>query len=512
MIDPSSIVDDKSSNFVDELVRRFRFELSVIRGDREMLRRDPRGIEAYVAMPTPPAMRDPLWRIKAVPSDLIDRRVEITGPAVDPKMALNALNSGAQGYMVDAEDSMSPTWDAVLRTQSTLTGISRRTLGVGDRRICDVPAVLHFRPRGLHLNESHWIVDGKPAPAALVDAGLFLYWNAGELIDRGSAPYLYLPKLETEHEAGFWDRLFRWVESRLRIDPGTIRCTVLIETLPALIRAEHIIWVLRERITGLNVGRWDYVLSLIRAGHGDSSYVLPDRAAIGMESPALSEYARWVVRVAHRRGAHAIGGMAADVPSRRDPVGAARALEAVSRDKEREVRLGHDGTWVAHPDLVRVALDVFHRGMEGRPEQRWNLPPGDRLDVGMLTVPPTGPRTEDGLREAVRTALVYMDAWLRGNGCVAVGGKMEDAATAEISRGLLWQWVARGALLDDGTRVDANRVNHVIRGEADALAAAGAEPLRETLALLCDSIFVPRPPDHILTAAYEVLVNLTLNR
>ncbi len=510
MIPHNSIIDPRSTGFVDSLVREFRGEVDRLLRDREAMRRDPRGIQAYVEMPDPAAMRDPLWKIAAIPTDLIDRRVEITGPAVDPKMAINALNSGASGYMVDGEDSMTPTWENVLRTQSTLTGIVRRSLRVESGGIVHTmnpkTAVLHYRPRGLHLREAHWVVDDREAPGCLVDVGLFVWWNAAEMLKRGTAPYLYLPKMETEHEARFWARVLDWIEVTLNIPENSIRVTVLIETVPGLIRAENIVWSLRTRLTGLNVGRWDYVLSLIKSMRDDASYVLPDRSQITMDSIGLAEYARWVVRVAHRRGAHAIGGMAAQVPSRKDPGAAARAIDAVRRDKAREVAAGHDGTWVAHPDLVPVAMSTFDVELKGRCEQRWNLPVGERLDLGAVLTPMVGMRTVDGVRDAVRTTLVYMDAWLGGNGCVGMDGKMEDAATAEISRALLWQWVARVAELDDGTRVTVDLVDAVIRGEAAARSAAGTEPRAVAIDILVRSIFLREPPENIITEAYDALV------
>lgn len=511
MIPHTGIIDPWSTAFVDELVREFRHEHDDVLKFREEMRVHPLGMQAYVDMPLPHAMKNHLWKIKPVPLDLVDRRVEITGPAVDPKMALTALNSGASGYMVDGEDSLSPTWENVLRTQSTLTGIVRRTLkakveGV-ERSLNEKTAVLHYRPRGLHMFERHWLVDGQPAPASLVDVGLFMWWNAKEMLQRKKTPYLYLPKLETERDAKFWSRVLSWIERKLDIHEWTVRVTVLIETLPALIRSDVILWALRDRITGLNVGRWDYMLSLVRCMHADHEYILPDRSEMSMDSSPLEEYARWVVRVAHRRGAHAIGGMAAQVPSRRDSRVAKDAIDAVYRDKMREVSIGHDGTWVAHPDLVRVAFKAFDAELRGDVEQRWALPGGGELDLFEVMRPIEGRRTESGLRDAVKTSLVYLDSWLRGNGCVAMSGKMEDAATAEISRALLWQWVARGAELDDGTRVDANRVIGVIRGEAGALAASGTEPLVDAVSLLENSILVPKLPDHILASAYEVLVN-----
>jgi malate synthase len=512
MIPHTGIIDPWSTKFIDELVREFRDEHDELLKFREEMKNSPTGIQAYVDLPSPHAMKNHIWSIRPIPHELIDRRVEITGPAIDPKMAITALNSGASGYMVDGEDSLSPTWENVLRTQSTLTGIVRRTLRANvdgiERTMNPKTAVLHYRPRGLHMFERHWIVDGQPAPACLVDVGLFLWWNAKEMLSRKQTPCLYLPKTETEHDTRFWGRVLSWIEKKLEIHEWSVRVTVLIETLPALIRAETIIWSLRERITGLNVGRWDYMLSLVRHMHADIGYVLPDRSEMTMDSPALEEYARWVVRVAHRRGAHAIGGMAAQVPSRKDPAAAARALDAVHRDKVREVSMGHDGTWVAHPDLVGVAFDAFNSELKGDVEQRWVMPGREvTLDLATAMRLIDGKRTEHGLRDAVRTSLLYVDSWLRGAGCVAMDGKMEDAATAEISRALLWQWVARGAVLDDGTKVDANRVVGVIRGEAGALVASGTEPHMDAISLLERSILIPRLPDHILTSAYESLVN-----
>jgi len=351
------------------------------------------------------------------------------------------------------------------------------------------------------MKEANWIVDGQPAPACLIDVGLFLYHNARELVARGSGPYLYLPKLETEHEAWMWNRLFGWVETELGLSHGTIRCTVLVETLPGLLRLEPIVWSLRERLTGLNVGRWDYLFSCIKVMSRDRSHVLPDRSRLTMDRPELVEYARWVVHVAHRRGAHAIGGMAADVPSRRDPEVTRRALAVVKSDKEREASLGHDGTWVAHPDLVEVARRTFDRVLRGRVEQRDVVPGFDELDVELVMCGGNERVTESGVRDAVRTALVYVDAWMSGNGCVAMGGKMEDAATAEISRALLWQWVDRGVVMEDGRRVTLDMVTAVVRGEAAALAAAGTAPRIEAVEVVWRSVASSTPPEFITTEA-----------
>ena len=515
MIVYTDIIDRGSAAFVDELVREFRDDVDVMLAARRDLHSDKERIQRYVQMPSAEAMKDPLWKIAAIPLELVDRRVEITGPGIDAKMAINALNSGASGYMIDGEDSMVPTWKNVLLTQATCANIARRTLRAESGGKIYVmnssTAVLHYRPRGMHLFESKWVVDGKRAPGCLVDVGLFMWWSAVELLKRGSAPYLYLPKLESEREARLWYRVLGWIEVKLKLPENSIRVTVLIETLPGLIRAENIIWALRTRLTGLNVGRWDYVLSLIKNMKEDVDYVLPDRSQITMTSIGLAEYARWVVRVAHRRGAHAIGGMAAEVPNRKDIGVSEVAMRAVGVDKLREVELGHDGTWVAHPDLVSVAMSVFDNEMKGQVEQRWKLPIGDRLDLGLVLAGMGGTCSMMGMRSAVRTSLVYLDSWVGGNGCVAMDGKMEDAATAEISRGLLWQWVARGVVLECGTRVDIGLVDAVIRGEVDALCADNAEPRSEVVDLLRNSIFSSEPPENIIVGAYEILDRLVVD-
>jgi malate synthase len=327
--------------------------------------------------------------------------------------------------------------------------------------------------------------------------GLYVYLNAAELLRRGSGPYLYLPKLEVENEARFWHRVASWMEAKLELPKYSIRFTVLVETLPALLRLEPIVWSLRKRLVGLNVGRWDYIFSCIKVLR-HPGYVLPDRRELTMAQPQLAEYARWVVNVAHRRGCHAIGGMAANVPSRKDHVAARAALEAVEVDKLREVMAGHDGTWVAHPDLVQVAMEAFDSVLKGEVEQRRVVPGPDVLNVALVTSPIVGNVTDAGVREAAKSALVYLDAWLGGNGCVAMDGKMEDAATAEISRALLWGWLRNGI-------VGRDYVEAVIRGEAGALVAAGAEPRRETVELLLSAVFSPEPPEFITLPAYDVV-------
>jgi len=512
VIPVGSLLDPWSTEFVDDAVRRWRGDLAGLRDTREVLRRDPRGhFAAVAALPTPWAALESTWRVPLPHPRLVERRVEITGPASDPRMALKALRSGASGYMVDGEDSLCPTWDAVRRTQSTLTGISRGTLArcLGEDAPTGPGPTLHYRPRGLHLDEVHWRVDGVAAPASLVDAALFLWWNAAELLARGEPVALYLPKLESEAEARWWDRVLGWCEDRMGLPTGTVRVTVLVETLPALLRADNIVWALRGRLAGLNVGRWDYIFSAVkvlsRSGEG-AHLTLPDRGELTMEAPPLAEYARWVVRVAHKRGAHAIGGMAAQVPSRRDPVAAEAAFAAVRRDKDREWALGHDGTWVAHPDLVPVAAASWRASLGDRLEQLNVLPGPPVLHLPTVVAQPPGRLTEVGVREAARTALRYWSAWLEGNGCVALDGRMEDAATAEISGVLLWHWLARGAVTAEGQQITADWVSWVVRGETEALAASGGTTRAwEAADLLLRAVIAPTPTEFVLSEAYHRL-------
>ena len=499
-----NLVDPWSHSFVSDLVRQFGPELMSLLDARRIRRADP--LAAILAMPTPVEVATGDWRCASPPRDLVDRRVEITGPGVEAKMVLTALNSGAQGYMVDSEDSLCPTWNNVVATQHNLYAAVRRTLSVEGRELVASPAVLHYRPRGFHLFEAHFEVEGRPVPACLFDFGLFAYWNAVELVKRGSGPYLYLPKLETEFEADWWHHVLSWTEATLGLPRGTFRCTVLVETLPGLLRLESIVYSLRDRLVGLNVGRWDYIFSCIKTMVADTSYLLPNRDAVTMATPQLAEYARWVVSVAHRRGCHAIGGMAAHVPNRRDPEAASRAVAAVDFDKVQEVERGHDGTWVAHPDLVCVARDAFDRVLLGRVEQRHVVPSGDGLQVGLVCSPVVGSVTWRGVRDAARGALLYLDAWLGGNGCVAIDGKMEDAATVEISRALLWNWARNGVMVDGGEWIGMERIVAIVRGETEALAAAGSEPRSAAVDLLISSVTSADPPDFITIPAYDILV------
>ena len=457
-----------------------------------------------------PEVRDPHWRVAPAPADLNDRRVEITGP-LDRKMMINALNSGARVFMADAEDAMSPSWANVVAGQANLQDAVRRTMTFTDPKsgrryeLAERLATLVVRPRGLHLPEKHVEVDGQAVSGSLFDAGMFLFHNAHELLARGSGPYFYLPKLEAAEEARFWNDVFVFAQAHLGIPRGTIRATVLIETILAAFEMEEILYELKEHASGLNAGRWDYIFSFIRAFQ---SRPLPDRASVTMRSPFMAAYADLLVQTCHRRGAHAIGGMAAFIPNRRKPDVTERALTRVRDDKELEAGKGFDGTWVAHPDLVAVARDVFDRALGDAPHQKSHPGPARVIAASDLLDPrvPGATVTDAGVRTNVRVALQYVAAWLAGSGAVAIDDLMEDAATAEISRAQLWQWIRAGVRTADGALVDAAHYEQV-RAEALAEFTGGgdAERFRQAAALLDALVLSPRFEAFLTLGAYEVL-------
>lgn len=418
------------------------------------------------------------WRVAPAPADLVRRTVEITGP-VHPKMIINALESGADAFMADFEDASAPTWANMIGGQVALRGAVRRELEWADeargkryRLAKDGPlATLLVRPRGLHLRESNLRWRDRRAPAALVDFGLYLFHNAEELLARGSGPYFYLPKLQSHVEARLWNEVFVHAQDLLGLPRGTIRATVLIETLPAAFEMDEILYELREHASGLNCGRWDYIFSYIKTFRADPSRVVPDRGVVGMTQPFMRAYALLSIKTCHRRGAWAMGGMAAQIPRKDDPSANEAALAKVAEDKRREAEDGHDGTWVAHPGLIPIAQLAFSR-VTTEPNQLERLREDVRVTAAQLLAAPTGPRTEAGLRLDVRVGVQYLEAWLRGDGCVPLYNLMEDAATAEISRAQVWQWRKHGVVLDDGQRVDAELVRRVV---AEELAVIRAE-------------------------------------
>ena len=396
-------------------------------------------------------VREAEWTVAPAPPDFDDRRVEITGPA-EPKMMINALNSGARVFMADLEDALAPTWANVVGGQAALMDAVRGTLTFESPegkayRVGERPAQLVVRPRGWHLVESHVMVDGSPISASLFDAGLYLFHNAAERIARGSGPYLYLPKLESHHEARLWNEVFVWAQAQLGVPRGSIRATVLIETITAAFEMDEILYELREHAAGLNAGRWDYLFSVIKRFRADPELASPDRSQLTMTVPFMRAYTRLLVRTCHRRGAHAIGGMAAFIPNRRDPEVTERALAKVREDKERESSDGFDGTWVAHPDLVPLATEIFDSVLGSAANQKGRLPEVTvgAQDLARFAVE-GGDVTDAGIRANVRVALAYLDSWLRGTGAAAIDNLMEDAATAEIARSQLWLWRTRGLL------------------------------------------------------------------
>jgi malate synthase len=422
------------------------------------------------AIDFPPEMSsvrdDPTWRVRPAPHDLTDRRVEITGPC-DRKMVINALNSGAQCFMACLEDASAPTWDVMVQGQVNLRDAAARTIAMEDKgksyALGAAPCTLIARPRGWHLDEAHLRVDGQRIAGALFDFGLYFFHNAKALIAQGSGPYFYLPKMEHYLEARLWNDVFRLAQSVLGLPLGTIRATVLIETLPAAFMAEEILYELRDHVTALNCGRWDYIFSYIKTFQKDAGKVLPDRAAVTMASPFMAAYAAHVIRACHKRGAHAMGGMSAFIPVKDDAAANEKAFAAVRADKEREARLGHDGTWVAHPGLVGLAREVFDIVMP-TPNQLQVMPEG-AATAAALTTAPAGPKTLAGLENNINVGIGYIAAWLRGQGAVPLHNLMEDAATAEISRTQLWQWRTQGVRLDSGELVDAALIDAAIEAQ-----------------------------------------------
>ncbi|MDQ4133544.1 MAG: malate synthase A [Actinomycetota bacterium] len=428
------------------------------------------------------SIREAAWKVAPVPKDLLDRRVEITGPA-ERKMTINALNSGARVFMADFEDALTPSWANLLEGQRNLFDAVRGTIafsGADGRRyeLGDAPATLMVRPRGWHLEEKHVLVDGEPMSASLFDFGLAFFHNARELLDRGSGPYYYLPKLEGHLEARLWNDVFLAAQDAVGLAPGTIKATVLIETVLAAFEMDEILYELRDHSAGLNAGRWDYIFSVIKKFRTWPEFVLPDRAQVTMTVPFMRAYTELLVRTCHRRAAHAIGGMAALVPSRRDPAVTEAALAGVRDDKLREAGDGFDGTWVAHPDLVPVATEVFDAALGTRPNQldRSRDDVKVRADDLLGVLRPAQGITERGLRTNVRVGIKYLESWLRGFGAVAIDNLMEDTATAEICRSQVWQWRHHAVALDQGVTVTDEMVRRIIDEEAAALVTeAGAD-------------------------------------
>jgi len=507
------VLTPEALGFVADLHRRFnpeRQRLMAARRDRQAAF-DGGALPDF--LPETVHIRDDSsWSVASAPPDLDDRRVEITGPA-EPKMMINALNSGARVFMADFEDALSPTWENVITGQWAVREAVRhrlsfqtdeKTYGLGQRL-----ATLVIRPRGWHLDEAHILVDGSPVSASLFDFGLTFFHNAREQLERGSGPYFYLPKLESHVEARLWNDVFAVAQERVGVPRGSVRATVLIETILAAFEMDEILYELRDHAAGLNAGRWDYIFSIIKKFHSRADKILPDRGQVTMAVPFMRAYQQLLVRTCHARGAHAIGGMSAFIPNRREPEVTERALAAVREDKEREAGDGSDGTWVAHPDLVPVAGEVFDRVLGERPNQkqkaRMDVTPtaAQLLDVSV----PGGAITERGVRGNVSVGLSYLASWLAGNGAAAINNLMEDAATAEISRSQLWQWRTHGVQLADGRPISADIYAGVHDEELSRLRRALPDfQWTDAAALLDELVLSDRFAEFLTLLAYPRLV------
>lgn len=453
--------------FIADLARRFERTRQTLMKRREQRQEAFDGGALPDFLPETENVRQGDWKIRGIPEDLLDRRVEITGPA-SRKMVINALNCGAKVFMADFEDATAPTWDNVVDGQINLMDYWRGQIdfseGGKDYKVGPQPAILMVRPRGWHLLEEHIQVDGQPIAGAFADFGLYFFHNAKHALDKGSGPYFYLPKMESHLEARLWNDVFNRAQEAVGLPAGTIKVTVLIETLPACFEMNEILYELRDHIVGLNCGRWDYMFSFIKTMRAKPEYMLPDRAQMVMGKAFLKAYSELLVKTCHRRGAFAMGGMSAFIPNRRDPEVNEKALAAVRADKLREVEYGHDGTWVAHPDLVPAALEIFNEHMP-QPNQLGRMREDVKAGQKELLEVHEGGRTEEGLRANIRVGVQYIEAWLRGLGAVPLYNMMEDAATAEISRTQVWQWVKYGAKLSDGRTVTRELFDRLLEDE-----------------------------------------------
>jgi malate synthase len=454
------ILSEEAMSFVAELVERFAPRLDELLADREAFQARMDAGDTPDFLDETLEIREGDWQILGIPEDLQDRRVEITGP-VDRKMVINALNANVKVFMADFEDSLSPTWDNVIQGQINLRDANLGTIsftnpdGVKSYQLNDDPAVLIARVRGLHLTEKHigWS-GGARIPGCLLDFGLYFFHNHQSRAQNGSGTYYYVPKIESHHEAKWWDDVFAYAEDRVEVKRGTIKATFLLETLPAAFQMDEILYALKDHIVALNCGRWDYIFSYIKTLRMHSDRVLPDRQAVTMTNPFLSAYSRLLIKTCHKRGALAMGGMAAFIPSK-DPAENEAVLAKVLADKTLEASNGHDGTWVAHPGLADIAMDVFDKHIpQGSPNQLDVSRADDApITAADLLEVPDGERTEGGMRTNIRVSIQYIEAWISGNGCVPVYGLMEDAATVEISRSSIWQWIQNGKELSNGKKV-----------------------------------------------------------
>jgi malate synthase len=511
--DAQHIITPEALQFLELLARHFAPRRRALLQRRQEVQQCLQGGTLPDFLEETRDIRERSWTVAPAPADLNDRRVEITGP-VERKMMINALNSGAKVFMADFEDALSPPWTNVIAGQVNCFQAVRHTLEYaspeGKRyRLGDQLATLVVRPRGWHLEEKHVRVSEEPISASLFDFGLYFFHNARELLARGSGPYFYLPKLENHLEARLWNEVFDLAQDALEIPRGTVRATVLIETILAAYEMDEILYELRDHAAGLNAGRWDYLFSIIKNFRDRPDFLLPDRSQLTMTVPFMRAYTELLVKTCHRRGAHAIGGMAAFIPSRRDPQVNETALARVREDKTREARAGYDGAWVAHPDLVPVVDQVFGAVLQSRPNQKElqrddvEVKRDQLLDVRI----PGGRVTDAGVRGNISVALQYLAAWLGGSGAVAINNLMEDAATAEIARSQLWQWIRHKATTESGAPVTLECCRAILGEERARLEGEGGDRERlATAAELLDSLFSAEVfPEFLTLRAYEKL-------
>jgi malate synthase len=506
----SQILTPQALGFVAKLHRRFeprRQQLLAARAARQ--RQFDRGVLPDF-LPETKKIRDADWVVAPQPKDMLDRRVEITGPT-DRKMVINALNSGASTFMADFEDANCPTWHNMIDGQINLRDAVRRTItldqGGKQYRLNEKTAVLLPRPRGWHLDEKHMTVDGQPVAGGIFDFALFFFHNAKELLARGSGPYFYLPKMESHLEARLWNEIFVFAQEELKIAKGSIKATALIETVVAAFEMDEILYELREHSAGLNIGRWDYIFSCIKKFRSNRDFCLADRAQVTMTAPFMRAYALLLVKTCHRRGAPAMGGMAAQIPIKNDPVANQAAIDKVRADKLREVTDGCDGTWVAHPGLVGVAKEVFDQHMPQANQYGRQRPDVDVVARDLLAFQPSSPITEAGVRNNISVGIQYLGAWLAGNGCVPVFNLMEDAATAEISRSQIWQWIrSPKGVLDDGRKVTVDLFKKLLVEELAKVKAAGGEGEYDEAARLFEKLTADESYVEFLTLpAYQLI-------
>jgi len=497
--------------FLLKLAARFEPRRQELLARRQTVQREIDHGKLPDFLPETAEIRQSEWEVAPIPKDLLDRRVEITGP-VDRKMIINALNSGANVFMADFEDSNSPTWSNNIEGQQNLRDAIRGTIRYQSPegkqyRLGSNLATLVVRPRGWHLDEKHFLVEGKPISGALFDFGLFFFHNARTLLNKGTGPYFYLPKLENHLEARLWNDVFCFSQDELGIPRGSIRATVLIETILAAFEMDEILYELREHSSGLNCGRWDYIFSYIKKFRAHPEFVLPDRSEVTMEVHFLSSYVELLIQICHRRGIHAMGGMAAQIPIRNDAAANEQALEKVRRDKLREVHAGHDGTWVAHPGLVSVAKEIFDKYMPEANQISSSRKSARTIQAQDLLMAPKGDITEKGLRWNIDVGLQYLHSWLQGSGCVPIYNLMEDAATAEICRAQVWQWVRHGAHLKDGRLVTDEMVKEIIHQRAAELGSNknNDEKLRQAADVLEELTTSQEFAEFLTLASYDLL-------